>query len=246
VEPPRRGLAACLEQLTAAIEAAHALGLDTSDAEAVRREADARLGLAGDAAVVALVGGTGVGKSTLLNALAGDVVSAASVRRPTTGAPVAWLPAGARSEFDPVLEWLGVDEVVTHDDGRLRSVGILDLPDLDAIAAEHRRRVEELLPRVDAVVWVTDPEKYRDAVLHDDFLRRWLPRLDRQLVVLNKADRLGGDLESVRRHLEGSLPAGDGRLPPGRARGHPGGFPSPAGPRAGCHGTRGFRAGPPT
>jgi hypothetical protein len=92
---------------------------------------------------------------------------------------------------------------------------VLDLPDLDSIASEHRRRVEELLPRVDAVVWVTDPEKYQDAVLHDDFIRRWLPRLDRQLFVLNKADRLGADLESVRRHLEGSLPAGDGRLPPG-------------------------------
>ena len=215
MEPPRRGLAACLEQLSAGIEAARALGLDVREAEAVRREAEARLGLAGDAAVVALVGGTGVGKSTLLNALAGDIVSAASVRRPTTGAPVAWLPAGSRAEFDPVLEWLGVDEVVTHDDGRLRSVGVLDLPDLDSIAAEHRRRVEELLPRVDAVVWVTDPEKYQDAVLHDDFLRRWLPRLDRQLVVLNKADRLGTDLEAVRRHLEMSLPAGDGRLPPG-------------------------------
>lgn len=210
-----RALAACLGVLDDGTEAARTLGLDVSEAESVRREAGERLGFGGEAAVVALVGGTGVGKSTLLNALAGATVSEASVRRPTTGAPVAWLPAGSRAEFDQLLEWLGVDEVRTHDDGTLPSVGILDLPDLDSIAAAHRRRVEELLPRVDAVVWVTDPEKYRDAVLHDDFLRRWLPRLDRQLVVLNKADRLGADVETVRRHLERSLIPDGGRLPPG-------------------------------
>ncbi len=92
-----------------------------------------------------------------------------------------------------------------HDEAGTGPVGILDLPDLDSVTREHRLRVEALLPRVDAVIWVTDPEKYRDAVLHDDFLRRWLPRLDRQLVVLNKADRLGAQADNVRRHLERSL-----------------------------------------
>ena len=202
---PRRGLAGCLAELDAGIAAGRILGLDVDDGEAVRREAEARLGLAGDAAVIALVGGTGVGKSTLLNALAGDDVSPASVRRPTTGSPVAWIPAASRDEFKGLLGWLGVDEVRVHDNGSLPSLGILDLPDLDSVTREHRQRVEELLPRVDAVVWVTDPEKYRDAVLHDDFLGRWVPRLDRQLIVLNKADRLGGDVETVRRHLERTL-----------------------------------------
>jgi hypothetical protein len=198
-------------ELDAGIAAGRVLGLDVSTAEAVRREADARLALAGDAAVIALVGGTGVGKSTLLNALAGDEVSPASVRRPTTGSPVAWIPASSREEFDRLLRWLGVDEVRVHQNGTLPSLGILDLPDLDSVTREHRERVEELLPRVDAVVWVTDPEKYRDAVLHDDFLDRWVPRLDRQLMVLNKADRLGGDVETVRRHLARTLAPGRGR-----------------------------------
>jgi energy-coupling factor transporter ATP-binding protein EcfA2 len=205
--PARRGLPACLADLDTGIEAAGALGLDVAEAQAVRREADERLGFGSDAAVVALVGGTGVGKSTLLNALAGDQVSAASVRRPTTGAPVAWIPAATRDEFEGLLDWLGVDNVRVHEDGALPAVGILDLPDLDSIEREHRERVEALLPRVDAVVWLTDPEKYRDAVLHDDFLRRWVPRLDRQLVVLNKADRLGSEVETVRRDLERSLVA---------------------------------------
>ncbi|HVL54792.1 MAG TPA: hypothetical protein VM344_11105, partial [Vitreimonas sp.] len=137
--------------------------------------------------------------------LAGGRVSEASVRRPTTALPVAWIPAASADAFDGLLGWLGVDDVRTHEDDRLPGIGILDLPDLDSVARDHRERVEALLPRVDAVIWVTDPEKYRDAVLHDDFLLRWVPRLDQQLVVLNKADRLGESSETVRRDLERSL-----------------------------------------
>jgi energy-coupling factor transporter ATP-binding protein EcfA2 len=204
--PPR--LTACIARLDEGIAAARVLGLDPEQADATRREVAERLGLATDVCVVALIGGTGVGKSTLLNALAGSEVSPASVRRPTTGKPVAWIPAVARDELAPLLGWLGVEEVREHGDTWLPSVAILDLPDLDSIARGHREQVEDLLTRVDAVVWLSDPEKYRDAVLHDDFLRRWLPRLDRQLVALNKADRLGAsDVEPVRRDLERSLVA---------------------------------------
>jgi len=201
-----RGIAACLARLDEGISAARRLGLAVDEAEAVRRDADQRLGFPSDLAVIALVGGTGVGKSTLLNALAGEPVSAASVRRPTTGRPIAWVPSSGGREVDELLDWLGVGEVRRHDDPSLGGVAILDLPDVDSIETEHRERVEELLPRVDAVVWVTDPEKYRDAVLHDEFMTRWIPRLERQLVVLNKADRLGGgDVEAVRRDLERSV-----------------------------------------
>ncbi len=88
----------------------------------------------------------------------------------------------------------------------LAKVAILDLPDVDSIKPEHRARVEDLLPRVDAVAWVTDPEKYHDAVLHDAFLQRWLPRLDRQVMIVNKVDRLGDkDRERVRTDLERDL-----------------------------------------
>jgi 50S ribosome-binding GTPase len=202
-------LEGCLERLGEAIEAARTLGVPTDAAEAVVADAHRRLGFPSDAYVLALVGGTGVGKSSLLNALAGTTVSAASVRRPTTGRPVAWIPLGAREDLDGLLHWLDVGEVREHEGiasggaDPLPAVAILDLPDIDSLEPEHRARVEAVLPKVDAVAWVSDPEKYHDAVLHDDFLIRWLPRLERQVVVLNKSDRLSPrDAERIARDLK--------------------------------------------
>src|SRR6266550_8268777 len=200
-------LAICLAALADAADAATSLGIDATRARGVLEGAHARLGFEGSAYVLALVGGTGVGKSSLLNALAGGVISPASARRPTTDEPVAWVASSARRETAPLLEWLGVREVRDHDTGSFGDVAILDLPDVDSTTPEHRARVDELLPRVDAVVWVADPEKYQDAVLHDEYLRRWAPRLARQLVVLNKSDRVGPDAERLREHLAASLRA---------------------------------------
>jgi GTP-binding protein EngB required for normal cell division len=209
-----RGIAACLQRLDDAIAAAATLGIPTDDADAVRREVASRLGFPADTYVLALVGGTGVGKSSLLNALAGRSVSDASARRPTTAHPVAWVPRSSRPELTGLLGWLGVPdrEVQDHEKSGLGNVAIVDLPDLDSIEREHRERVEAILPRVDAVVWVTDPEKYHDAILHDDFLAEWLPRLDRQVVVLNKTDRLSpDDAERIRHDLERDLAGMAGR-----------------------------------
>ncbi len=196
----------CLAALLEAADAAQALGIETEAVRAAHADAVRRMGFPGDAYVLAFVGGTGVGKSSLLNALAEETVSPASVRRPTTSVPVAWVPAAERAALGPLLEWLGVDEVREHGANDLGPVAILDLPDMDSVASEHRARVDAILPRVDAVAWVTDPEKYHDAALHDDFLRAWVGRLARQVVVVNKADRLGpDDGRRIRRDLQADL-----------------------------------------
>ena len=61
----------CLAALFRAIEAADVLGVPTDVARDVHADGMQRLGFPSDAYVLALVGGTGVGKSSLLNALAG-------------------------------------------------------------------------------------------------------------------------------------------------------------------------------
>jgi GTP-binding protein EngB required for normal cell division len=209
----------CLSAFQEAIDAADTLGLPTDTARAAHTDGTRRLGFPSDAYVLALIGGTGVGKSSLLNALAGSTVSAASVRRPTTSEPVAWVPASERASLEPLLDWLGVAAIQEHGSDGMRSVAIVDLPDMDSVTTSHRERVEALLPRVDAVAWVTDLEKYHDAVLHDTFLRTWVPRLDRQAVIVNKADRLGqADRPRIRDDLERDLSdrltvADQGRVP---------------------------------
>ena len=199
-------LARCLAATLDVADAADTLGLSTAALRAAYDNGIRRVGFPGNAYLLALVGGTGVGKSSLLNALAGGVVSAASVRRPTTGEPVAWVPRIEREPLGPLLDWLGVHEIHEHDGMALGPVAILDLPDVDSVTREHRERVEAILPRVDAVAWVTDPEKYADAVLHDAFLRSWIPRIARQVVLVNKADRVvDDDGRRIRRDLEADL-----------------------------------------
>jgi hypothetical protein len=130
-----------------------------------------------------------VGKSSLLNAVAGRVIGEVRALRPTTDQPLAYVARDRRAELRPLLEWLGVSTVVEHDDPTLAGVAILDLPDVDSVQTAHRARVDELLPRIDAITWVVDPEKYDDERLHV-YWRNLTRHADRLRFVLNKADRL--------------------------------------------------------
>ena len=112
--------------LACAIEAAEVLGFDTAEARAVARTIEERQGYPSDLYVLGLIGGTGVGKSSLLNAIAGVDVSPVSARRPTTMSPVALRPAGSQADAGPLLEWLGVAEVRTRDrDGPAITGGVV-------------------------------------------------------------------------------------------------------------------------
>ncbi len=170
----------------------------TARARALAKRAGDRLRLSGEHTVVALAGATGSGKSSLFNALARMELSTVGVRRPTTAHAFAcvWGPLGAA----PLLDWLEVaperrfsreSALDAEDEAELRGLVLLDLPDFDSLAAQHRVEVDRLLRLVDLVVWVTDPQKYADQVIHDQYLRAFRRHGDVTLVVLNQADRLG-------------------------------------------------------
>ncbi|MBM4291524.1 MAG: hypothetical protein FJ138_08835 [Deltaproteobacteria bacterium] len=115
--------------------------------------------------VVLLLGGTGVGKSSLLNALAGEEVSPASRgRRAFTSAPQVYHHAAV--PLAP-LALPAPFEAHPHAVEALRDKLVIDAPDLDSTEREHRRRVEALLPRVDVVIYVTSWQKYRDRALNE-------------------------------------------------------------------------------
>lgn len=186
----RDDLLAAVDAFDAVLAAAEGLvDPDTLDpvAKTVRAVRD-RAGYLGDTLVAAVAGGTGSGKSSLINALAGEVVTESGGMRPTTGVPVAWIPANPEPGLIRLLDDLGVDDRVGQD---LHPwLALLDLPDTDSVVVDHRHTVQALLPRVDLVLWVIDPEKYQDRLLHEGYLQP-LADYHRQFVfVLNQIDRL--------------------------------------------------------
>jgi energy-coupling factor transporter ATP-binding protein EcfA2 len=131
--------------------------------------------------VVGVVGGTGTGKSTLVNALAGaDVTEAGDVARPTTVAPVV---VAAR---DVDLSWLPVDamgaRVVRSEAPAVANIVLVDCPDPDtqpAAAAprdadaaprpsdanRNRELLEAVLPACDVLLLVATAQKYRSWIV---------------------------------------------------------------------------------
>jgi GTP-binding protein EngB required for normal cell division len=168
--------------------------------------AGTRLALSRDHTVVALAGSTGSGKSSLFNALARLKLSPVGVRRPTTGAAHAcvWGPLEPANQL---LDWVGVlprqrfirESALDGDDEvALRGLVLLDLPDFDSIERSHRLEVDRLLGLVDQVVWVVDPQKYGDRILHKAYLSQFRAHTGMTIVVLNQADRLSTqDTETV-------------------------------------------------
>jgi len=147
-----------------------------------------RIGYLGESVVIALAGGTGSGKSSLLNAMAGEAVAQAGVIRPTTSEALAWLPMNPEPGLVRMLDDMNIEHRVGHN--QPRHVAVLDMPDTDSTEGSHRETFERLLPMVDAVVWVVDPEKYGDRILHADYLSPLARYADQFLFVMNQIDRL--------------------------------------------------------
>lgn len=166
--------------------------LPRSEVEAVAsvaRDTRMRLSYPESIVVIALAGGTGSGKSSLLNAVAGEEVALTGGIRPMTSTPLAWVPADGVAALGGLLDELEITERVWHHGPPW--LCLLDLPDNDSVEVAHRHRVDSLLPRVDMVAWVTDPEKYRDASMHNRYIAAMSGYQEQFLFVLNQIDRLG-------------------------------------------------------
>ena len=183
-------------------------------ARAVVDRAGERLRLSRDHTVVAIAGATGSGKSSLFNALSGLELSRVWYRRPTTNAAHAcvWNPSGAVE----LLDWLGIPKrhqiaresiLDGETEAALRGLVLLDLPDFDSVAVTHHLEVDRLTGLGDLLIWVLDPQKYADAVVHQRYLRGLTRYQPVTVVVLNQIDRLSQDdaercLADVRRLLD--------------------------------------------
>ena len=112
--------------------------------------------------VAAFFGGTGVGKSTLLNRLAGQAIARVGVERPTSRELSIFLHESLHIHQLP--EGFPVDRVhvARHNNEKRRQVLWIDMPDIDSTEASNRDLVSDWLPHIDVLIYVVSPERYRD------------------------------------------------------------------------------------
>jgi energy-coupling factor transporter ATP-binding protein EcfA2 len=132
--------------------------------------------------LVALVGSTGAGKSTLVNSIIGAQVSLTGVRRPTTNSPVlachpddmGWF---AENMFLPTLPRVrqqglarpGRDGllVLAASEGMTKGIALLDTPDIDSVVRAHRDFAYQFLDASDLWLFMTSANRYADAPVWD-------------------------------------------------------------------------------
>ncbi|MDR0782499.1 MAG: 50S ribosome-binding GTPase, partial [Propionibacteriaceae bacterium] len=147
-----------------------------------------RLSLSRDVTVIALAGATGSGKSSLFNALTRTALARPGVQRPMTRQAMA--ATFGTHETTELLDWLGITNRHILPGGKLDGIVLVDLVDNDSIALGHQEEVDRILEVVDEFFWVVDPQKYADATLHEQYLRRYSGHQSVMTFVLNQMDRL--------------------------------------------------------
>ncbi len=114
--------------------------------------------------VVAFFGGTGVGKSSLLNRLSGQTIARVGVERPTSHEVTVYVHEAV--ELATLPEHFPVQQVhiARHADAARRDVLWIDMPDIDSTEQGNREQVFAWLPHIDLLVYVISPERYRDDI----------------------------------------------------------------------------------
>lgn len=248
-EPVSAALTEALNQLRVAVKGLH-FGLDVPGSDEARKAQAAilaqiddyvipRVHLSTAPALIVVAGSTGAGKSTLVNTLAAQKVSATGVRRPTTARPVLachpddyeWFAKGdllgGMTKIDGPDGDAGPGGVTLVPTPRLpQDVALLDTPDIDSVVEEHHEIAHRMLDAADLWMFVTTAARYADAPSWG-LLRRAKERGARLVIVLSRVPPKSRDvivkhfgrmldeygLGEVERFVINETAVRDGRLP---------------------------------
>ena len=144
--------------------------------------------------LVGLIGGKDVGKSALVNALAGREITTTSSYGPGTEVVVAYAHASQEENLRHLLERTvpGQYRIVTHELPGLRRQVLLDLPDIDSHFAAHLRVTRSILRHMLYPVWLVSVEKYADQQPQQMLARVAAGNAPKNFIFcLNKVDQLG-------------------------------------------------------
>ncbi|BCG64905.1 MAG: hypothetical protein methR_P2698 [Methyloprofundus sp.] len=137
--------------------------------------------------IVAFLGGTGVGKSTLLNRLAGKAVARTGVIRPTSKEVTLFHHESVNIAQLPKNLPIEKIKIALHTEESKKDIIWIDMPDFDSTEKSNQDLVLEWIPHIDILVYVVSPERYRDnkawqLLLAEGGKHAWV-------FVLNQADR---------------------------------------------------------
>lgn len=137
--------------------------------------------------IVAFMGGSGVGKSTLLNRLAGKAIARTGMERPTSREVTLFHHHSVAIQQLPEQLPITQIKIAQHDEEAKKNLIWIDMPDFDSTEQSNKQLVLQWLPHIDVLIYVVSPERYRDEkawqlLLAEGARHAWL-------FVLNQWDR---------------------------------------------------------
>ena len=170
--------------------------------------------------ILSLEGGTGTGKSTIFNVLAGREVSVSGSERPKTFGPIFFchkkhkdiisMPnvlSAYEKEFIESIEKIPAIcgdplkiKVILHGDKNLENIFLVDTPDIDSVETLNREMAEDVYNISDIILFITSQEKYGDRLPFQIF-QQALADEKYFLIIMNKVDSTDAFTELKQRIL---------------------------------------------